>query len=171
VVDAVHSAAGFGSAKAGVSALAADSMLRSLTERMSSAVGTVVGTGTYQTLGSIGVSLDMTGHMSVDSDKLSAALAKDPSAISNVIAGPTNGTGAADVLRDLVKTFDSLGTGLIATKQTALTASTNDLNARILREQDRLNAYADSLRKQFTALDTSSAATTRDANFLTNFFK
>src|SRR4051794_16624161 len=85
VIDAVHSAAGFGSAKATVKALAGDSMLRSLTNRMSDAVSTLVGTGRYNTLGTLGVSLDASGHMSLNEDKLATALQADPNAVANVI--------------------------------------------------------------------------------------
>ena len=171
VIDAVHSASGFGSTKASVSTLAGDSLLRSLTQRMSTAVGTVVGTGAYQTLGSLGIKLDMSGHMSLDSTKLSAALQADPNAVATVIAGATDGNGAADVLRDLVKTFGQVGTGMIAARQTSLTTRSRNLTDRIAREQDRLDQYADSLRKQFTALDSISSANATNSAYLTNYFK
>ena len=152
----MHSASGFGSTKASVSTLAGDSLLRSLTQRMSTAVGTVVGTGAYQTLGSLGIKLDMSGHMSLDSTKLSAALQADPNAVATVIAGATDGNGAA---------------GMIAARQTSLTTRSRNLTDRIAREQDRLDQYADSLRKQFTALDSISSANATNSAYLTNYFK
>ena len=171
VIDMVHNVSGFGSAKASVDGLAGDSLLRSLTQRMSSAVGTQVGTGTYQTLGSIGVSLDRDGHMSVDSTKLNTALAADSAGVANVIAGPDSTTGAIDVLRDVVKAFSQVGTGSIAQRQTSLTSRIKDTNARADREQVRLDAYAAALRKQFTALDSLMSSSTQNSNYLANFFK
>jgi len=171
VVDMVHNLAGFGSTKASVDGLAGDSLLRSLTSRMSNAVGTQVGNGTYQTLGSIGVSLDRDGHMSLDSDKLNKALAADPSGVANVIAGPDSTTGAVDVLRDVVKAFGLAGTGAIAQRQTSLASRIKDTNARADKEQARLDAYADALRKQFTALDTLMSQSSQNQSYLSNFFK
>jgi flagellar hook-associated protein 2 len=170
VIDAVHSAAGFGTAQATVSALAGDSMLRTLTSRMADAVHGVVGTGQYNTLSTLGVSLDATGHMSLDSDKLSAALQADPDAVANVIAGPSNGNGAIDVLRDVVKAFDQSGTGLFASRQTSLTSSLKDLGTRIDTEQSRLDDYAAQLRTQFTKLDTTMSGNNQSMSYLTSFF-
>jgi flagellar hook-associated protein 2 len=175
VVDMVHTASGFGAQKASVDALAGDSLLRSLTTRMSSAVGTPVGTGAYQTLGSLGISLDRTGHMSLDADKLKKALDADPAAVAKVIAGPEAGTGAgtgaADVLRDVVKAFTAASTGGIAARQTSIASRIKDTNASADREQDRLDAYAAALRKQFTALDTYMSSSNQNSTYLANFFK
>lgn len=170
VIDAVHSAAGFGTAQATVSALAGDSMLRSLTDRMSDATRTMVGTGTYNTLSAIGVSLDADGHMSLDESKLDDALQADPNAVASVIAGPNNGDGAVDVLRDVVKAFDQSGTGLLATRETSMTNDLKDLGDRIDTEQSRLDDYATQLRAQFTALDTTMSGTNQDMSYLTSFF-
>ena len=170
VIDSVHSAAGFGTAQATVSALAGDSMLRSLTNRMSDAVGTLVGTGQYNTLGTIGVSLDTSGHMALDEDKLATALQADPNAVANVIAGPNNGDGAVDILRDVVKSFDQSGTGLLAARETSLTTSVKDLGDRIDTEQQRLDDYATQLRAQFTALDSTMSTTNQNMSYLTSFF-
>lgn len=170
VIDSVHSAAGFGTQAASVTALTGDSMLRSLTDRMSNAIGTVVGSGQYQTLGSIGLSLDATGHMQLDSDKLDTALQNDPNAVAKVIAGPNDGDGAVDVLRDVVKSFDQSGTGLFATRQTSLTTQLTDLGDQINTEQSRLDDYAAQLRAQFTALDTTMSGTNQDMSYLSSFF-
>jgi flagellar hook-associated protein 2 len=170
VIDAVHSAAGFGQTQASVSALAGDSMLRSLTDRMANAVGTVVGSGQYQTLGSLGVSLDSDGHMSLDADKLNAALQNDPNGVANVIAGPNNGDGAVDVLRDVVTAFDQSGTGILASRETSLQSQTKDLGNQIDTEQARLDDYAAQLRAQFTQLDTLMSGTSQDMSYLSAFF-
>ena len=170
VIDAVHSAAGFGTQAASVTGLKGDSMLRSLTDRMSNAIGTVVGNGQYQTLGSIGLSLDATGHMQLDSSKLSTALQTDPNAVAKVIAGPNDGDGAVDVLRDVVKSFDQSGTGLFATRQTSITSQVTDLGDRINTEQARLDDYAAQLRAQFTALDTTMSGNNQNMSYLSSFF-
>jgi flagellar hook-associated protein 2 len=170
VIDAVHSAAGFGTTQASVTALAGDSMLRSLTDRMSDAVHTQVGTSQYSSMSSIGVSIDASGHMSLDEDKLAAALQADPNAVANVIAGPNDGNGAADVLHDVVVAFDQSGTGLFASRENSITSNLKDLGDRIDTEQARLDDYANQLRTQFTALDNTMSGTSQDMSYLTKFF-
>ncbi|HTQ03414.1 MAG TPA: flagellar filament capping protein FliD [Polyangiaceae bacterium] len=170
VIDAVHNAAGFGTTPAAVTGLAGDSMLRSLTDQMSNAIGTVVGNGQYQTLGSIGVSLDTNGHMSLDTDKLSTALQNDPNAVAAVIAGPTDGTGAVNVLENVVNTFNQTGTGLFASRETSMQQDLTDLGSEIDTEQQRLNDYADQLKAQFTQLDTLMSGTSQDMSYLSSFF-
>jgi flagellar hook-associated protein 2 len=169
VIDSVHSAAGFGSTKATEKELAGDSLLRSIAGRMSGAVTTAVsGSGQYTTLGSLGVSLGRDGKLSLDSTKLDAALTANPSAVAAVIAGPSSGSGsgAADLLRDVVGAFTQSGTGLIASRQTTLESRTKSLNSRIDREQDRLDRYAEALRKTFTVMDGVVAANNFKAGYL-----
>ena len=174
VVDMVHTVSGFGTTKASVDALAGDSLLRSLTNRMSGALGTQVGTGGYSPLGSVGVKLDRDGHLSLDQTKLEGALQADPAAVARVIAGPEAGTGAgtgvADLLRDVVKAFAGAG-GSISDKQTGLAGRLKSTTDRVNREQDRLDAYAAALRKQFTALDRIMSTTNQNSTYLSNFFK
>ena len=174
VVDMVHTVSGFGTQKASVDALAGDSLLRSLTNRMSGALGTQVGTGALSTMGAIGVKLDRDGHLSLDQTKFEDALQKDPAQVAKLIAGPEAGTGAgkgvADLLRDVVKAFGGVG-GTIADKQSGLATRLKSTNDRVNREQDRLDAYAAALRKQFTALDGIMNKTGQDSTYLSNFFK
>lgn len=170
VVDAVHNAAGFGTTQAAVQGLAGDSMLRSLTDQMSNAIGTQVGNGQYQSLSSIGVSLDVNGHMTLDPDALTTALQNDPDAVANVIAGPTDGTGAMNVLENVVNAFNDLGTGLFATREQSMTQDLSDLGDEIDTEQQRLDDYTNQLKAQFTALDTSMSGTNQQMSFLTDYF-
>ncbi len=87
-----------------------------------------------------------------------------------MIAGPNDGNGAVDVLRDVVKSFDQSGTGLLAGRETSMTADLKDLGDRIDTEQSRLDDYATQLRAQFTALDTTMSGTNQDMSYLTSFF-
>jgi flagellar hook-associated protein 2 len=87
-----------------------------------------------------------------------------------VIAGPTDGSGAVDVLRDVVKAFAQSGTGILASRENSLTSSAKDLGDRIDTEQARLDDYAAQLRAQFTALDSTMSSTNQSMSYLTSFF-
>ncbi|HEY3497024.1 MAG TPA: flagellar filament capping protein FliD [Polyangiaceae bacterium] len=168
VVDSVHTAAGFGSIKASEKELAGDSLLRSMSNRMSSALSTAVtGSGQYTTLASLGVSLGRDGKLSMDGTKLDAALTANPSAVASVIAGTdSGGNGAADLLRNVVTAFTATGTGLLASRQSTLDARAKSMTSRIDREQDRLDRYADALRKAFTVMDGTVAANNAQRSYL-----
>jgi flagellar hook-associated protein 2 len=78
VISKTKELAGSGAIKAKDDMLAGDSTLRSLTNRIASALQTQIsGTSNYKSLSSIGLSLDRSGKLSLDSTKLDKALKAD----------------------------------------------------------------------------------------------
>jgi len=165
VIDNVHTIAGFGSTKGTEKGLIGDPLLRSIANRMSSSVSQVIGSGTYSTLGSLGVQIGRDGKLTLDATKLDKALAADPSAVAKVIGGTDTSSGAADVLRDVVTAFTQSGTGLIASRQETMNSRSKALKQRIDSEEERLARYADALRKQFTVMDGTVAANNANASY------
>jgi flagellar hook-associated protein 2 len=153
VIDNIHTVAGFGATKGSQKELVGDPLLRSITNRMSSSVTQVIGSGTYSSLGSLGVQLGRDGKLTLDAAKLDKALSADPAAVAKVIGGTDSTSGAADVLRDVVTAFTQSGTGLIASRQETLNSRSKTLKQRIDNEEERLQRYADALRKQFSVMD------------------
>jgi flagellar hook-associated protein 2 len=169
VVTKVKTLAGNGSIKATDEVLAADSTLRSLTSRMSSSLQTDIGaSNTYRTLGSIGLSLDRTGKLSLDTAKLDKALSADAGSVSKLLAGTDATSGVMDVVSGAIDAFTRRDTGLLTVKSTALTEQTKRLQARIDKEETRINRYADLLRKQFTQMDTKVAAYNAQSSYLSS---
>ena len=160
VMNRIHSSAGYGQIKATNSVLSGDSALRSITQRLGSAVLTnVSGNGKYSTLGSIGLSTTRDGLMSLDAGKLATALQADTAGVTNLLAGSgTNSTsGVMDALSALAKNVTGTG-GTLTTRSEALTNRGKSLTDQANREQDRLDRYAEALRKQFTAMDGTVAS-------------
>ena len=169
VVTKVKDTAGSGSIKARDEVLAGDSTLRSLTSRISRALQTDIGgTGQYRTLGSVGLSLDRNGKLSLDSVKLDKALAADSAGVTTLLAGTDTAKGVLDTVSEVADAFTRRDTGLLSIKNTALTDQTKRLQARIDREETRINRYADLLRKQFTQMDTQVAGWNAQGNYLSN---
>ena len=170
LLSKVHTAAGHGSTAASNKELAADSTLRGMSNRLSSTLQTVSGSGPYSTLGSIGLSLQKDGTLALDSTKLEAALSTDPSSVTKLFAGDATTTGVMTTLGKAIATYSQTGTGL-------LTQHTNDLQARITgytdnisRAQDRLDAYQTLLQKEFTHMDTTVTANNSDLSYLVNLY-
>lgn len=168
VVTKVKALAGSSSAAPQDALLAGDSTLRSIQSRLSSALQTVSGgTSAYNTLASIGLSVDKTGHLSLDGTKLTTALTNDAAGVTNMLAGVDGGAqGVMDVMSSAVDAFTRSDTGIIATRSAAFTTETKSLQDRIDAEETRINRYSDMLKKQFTDMDTQVAAYNNQASYL-----
>lgn len=160
VIKQVHTLAGYGKTAASNPALQGDSALRSVASRLSNSLLQAVGSGKFQSMGSIGVSLAKDGTLSLDRGKLATALQQDPNAVSTVLAGTgTNGTdGIMDLLGGAADALNDPKGGVIQSAHDAFDSRAKSLEDQVAREQDRVDAYAESLRKQFTAMDSAVAA-------------
>ncbi len=160
--------AGNGTIKAKDANLAGDSTLRAITSRLSSALQTVTSTtGTYTSLGSVGLSLDRSGKLSLDSAKFTKAMAADSDAVTKLLSGTSGGAlGVMNVVSSAVDIFTKAGSGLLVGRSEALTAATKRLQGRIDAEETRINRYAEQLRKQFTRMDTTVASWNAQSNYL-----
>jgi flagellar hook-associated protein 2 len=171
VISKVKELAGNGTSKAKDANLAGDSTLRSISQRLQSALQTKgTNSGTYDTLSSVGLSLDRSGKLSLDATKFSKALAADSDGVTKMLAGTTSSAGGVmSVISDAVDMFTKSGTGLLANRTEAMNATSKRLQSRIDREDIRINRYADQLRKQFTQMDTAVAGWNAQGNYLARF--
>jgi flagellar hook-associated protein 2 len=170
VISKVKDLAGSGSIKPKDSLLAGDSTMRAITSRLSSALQTVTGgSGAYRTLGSIGLSLDRSGKLSLDAAKFDKAIAADAASVTKLLSGVDGGAnGVMDVVSSTVDAFTRTGSGLLVNKSDSLTSSIKRLQGRIDSEETRVNRYADMLRKQFTQMDSQVAAYKSQSTYLTS---
>ena len=128
---------------------------------------TVGGSGAYRTLGSVGLALDRTGRLSLDAAKFDKAMAADSEGVTKLLAGTDSGTqGVMDVVTSTVDLFTNRDKGLLVSRSNALTDTSKRLQARIDREDVRINRYAEQLRKQFTQMDTQVASWNAQSNYL-----
>jgi flagellar hook-associated protein 2 len=174
VLAKINTAAGKGSTKAGNSELASDSTLRGITNRLSIALQTISGSGKYNTLGSVGLSLQRDGKLALDSTKLNAAVTADPSAVTALFAGTSsNGTttkGVMSTLSSAIKAYNQTGTGLLTQHQTDLQSRVKTMTNSVNREQDRLDRYRALLQKQFSAMDTNVTSNNNDMSYLSRLY-
>jgi len=171
VLSKINAAAGKGSTKAGNSELASDSTLRGITNRLSTALQTITGSGKYNTLGSVGLSLQRDGTLSLDSNKLNAAVTADASAVTALFAGTdSSNTGVMGALSSTIKAYNQTGTGLLTLHKTDLQNRVKTMSDSMDREQDRLDRYQALLQKQFAAMDTSVTSNNSDMGYLTRLY-
>ncbi len=160
-VNAMHAAGGYGQVKATSKTLAGDSALRSIAQNLSSTMTAAQGgQGAMASLGQIGISQTRDGLLQLDETKLTTAMSTDAVGVEKLLGrapGAAVGGAMAD-LKDLVTKLTLTGKGVLDTRQKAFTDQAKKLDERATAEQLRLDDYAEKLRKQFTAMDTSVAA-------------
>ncbi|MHA6820801.1 flagellar filament capping protein FliD [Ralstonia pseudosolanacearum] len=98
-------------------ALASDVSTKTLINQITDVLGQAIGSGTYQSLGSIGVTIGSDGTLSIDNTKLSAAITASPSQVAGLFAGA--GT-ATDALVSVPSFSDSTQAGTYAVNVTQL---------------------------------------------------
>jgi len=143
-------------------ALQGNSTLRTARNQMRSLVfgATAGGSSVYQHLSNIGVSLAKDGSLSVDTTKLNAAVAADPTSVANLVAAV--GTAYNSGIEGLVGS-----TGIITSATDGANRSVKDLTAREQTLSDRLTVIEAQYRKQFTALDSLIAGMKQTSTYLT----
>jgi flagellar hook-associated protein 2 len=160
VISSIHADAGYGSTAANNANLSADSTLRSIASQLSSTVQGLFGSGSYQRLADVGISLQQDGTLAVDTTKLDAAFANSPATVEGLFArGPlaTSG-GAMATLSDLATSFAAPTTGLLAVESQGFTNQATQLNQSITTEQAHITAYQATLQAEFNAMETSYSA-------------
>jgi flagellar hook-associated protein 2 len=170
VISKVKELAGSGGTTATDALLAGDSTLRSITSRISSALqNDVGGSSAYKTLGSVGLSLDRSGRLSLDSTKFDKALTADADGVTRLLAGTDSASGVMDVMSAAVDSFTAKDTGLLSSRSEAMQKRVKSYQDRIDREEIRINRYGDLLRKQFTAMDTQVASWNQQSSYLSAY--
>jgi flagellar hook-associated protein 2 len=132
-------------------ALQGNSVLREVQSKLSRLVfDTGLGDGfDKQTLSSIGVSVSKAGDgsLSIDADKLAAAIAKEPEAVANLAAK------VGEAFDKELKAIVGIG-GRIQTSTDSLKTSVRDVEKRQEALELRMQQVEARYRAQFTALDT-----------------
>ena len=147
---------------------------------LSSLITSSFGTGTYNNLRSIGITLDSTNSLVIDSTVLNKALTDDFAGVQALFSGSaasggsgTKVTGLADQMSDLVKQYSDPATGLIQSEINSLQARDATLQTKadaVQQAADQYETYligvyakmeskikqADILKQQITAILTGS---------------
>ncbi|MFQ5696683.1 MAG: flagellar filament capping protein FliD [Myxococcota bacterium] len=155
--------------------LLGDSVVTRLQRDLGSVLATSFGTGTIQTAGQVGLSLDRQGVLSLDETKLRSALATSIDGVSTFFSGAG---GFADALRNVADAFvrptdpsDPTGTakGILLARIDGQSRAISDLDTRIQRAQDRLDTFESDLVRRFSALESTISGIQAQGSFLAQF--
>jgi flagellar hook-associated protein 2 len=114
----------------------------------------------------IGITIDKSGVMALDSTKLNKALESNLSAVSDVFAS-TNGVAVR--LDNKLSVYLQSG-GALDSRQTSLNKTLTSLGNQRTNVQLRLDNLQNGLQKQFIAMDLAVGQFKQTASFLTQKF-
>ena len=140
--------------KAGL--LLADSVTARVAERLNQALTSPIG-GSALSSGGVGLSLGRDGVVTFDRAKLLAAYESDPAAVVGAFTSGAAGTaddGIAERLQSVAKDTTDSVSGAIATAIAGRKSVIADVDRQIRAWDDRLALREQSLRKQFSNLET-----------------
>jgi len=125
--------------------------------------------GTMRTLADVGVATNRDGTLSVDSTRLTTALASDPAAVEALFADGTgaSGGGLSAALSSIATRLTDKTFGLDAAT-TRYTKQQTDLADAKAKLADATTASTDRMTKQFAGMDARVAAYKSTQTFLTN---
>jgi len=105
--------------------------------------------GSYSSMTMVGIGQDRYGNMTFDKDEFAAALAKDKDGVMSLITGED---GLADRFKDMADDY-TFSDGFLTIRQTMYSDRSSSIAKAIDRMEDRVTAYGDRLKKQFTKLE------------------
>jgi flagellar hook-associated protein 2 len=166
VNSALHAQLDYTGTQKGTDTLFGDSTLRQLQGALGSLMSSSYGpaTSATNTLGSIGLTRGTDGSLTLDSSKLTAALAQNPNAVSDLFV--TGGFAAATTT--LADAYSRPGDGFLASKSTSLTSQSAILQTQADEINTRADALQTQLQAQFTALETSISNLKSQGAYLTS---
>lgn len=146
--------------------LTGDSMVRSLQSQLRNMIGDNV-----VALQALGISMDKTGAMTLDSEVLADALETNPSAVSNLFGSTdgsdTSGKTLGDTLTTLLDSMLDENKGVIPQRQEALERKNDDLEVQMEALDARMEKVQARYEAQFTAMETTMAQMSTISSYLT----
>ncbi len=166
VVRNVNSQTTYSGAKLGPETLFGDRSVVALRQNLGSVLSTsYTANGATTSVGMIGIKLNSDGTLTLDQDKLTAALQKDPKAVQNLFVGDRN-NGLAKSLNDLVDRFAGTS-GVLTLAKTNRNDNLGKLAAQIAKIEDRAELMRTQWTSQFAKLDALTQTYKSQQSYLT----
>ncbi|UQY42734.1 flagellar filament capping protein FliD [Mixta hanseatica] len=161
---------GSGSQDTGNGDLLGDGTLRNIQTRLRSTLSTASQTGgDISLLSQIGVTQDLNGKLTVDSDKLNKALNEKSTSVVNFLSGDDKTTGFATQASNLLKSILA-SDGSIQRAEDGINTSLKRLSDQYDQVTTQIEATMARYKTQFTSLSTLVSSMTQTGNYLTQQF-
>jgi flagellar hook-associated protein 2 len=143
-----------GGAQKAAGSLSGDSTLRSAQSDMRMMMTQSLSdlNGTFASVGAMGITVGRDGTLSVDSEKLKAAVNKDYESVTSVFTGLGSTKGLMAQMVDKLDPYVR-SDGAITNRITSLATSNRDMDNQISHIQLRLDKYEEQLQTQYASLE------------------
>jgi flagellar hook-associated protein 2 len=167
-ITAIKTSSAYDAANKKAAILTGDSTTRSIQSQLFSLVGTGVSgiKGGIARLSDVGITVQKDGTLSVDSGKLSAAIADPDKDVASLFAQTTSNNEGIAVRFNTLLTGIVGANGMINSRTDGINASIKDLQKRADSFSLRLESIEKRYRTQFTALDTLVASMNQTSSYL-----
>jgi flagellar hook-associated protein 2 len=168
VNSALHVQLDYTGTKKGTDTLFGDATLRQLQGALGSVMSAGYGASTTSanTLGAIGLTRATDGALSLDSTKLTAALATNPNAVSDLFVTG----GFAKAMTTMTDAYARSSDGILASKSQSLVSQFKQLQTQADQINSRADALQTQLQAQFTQLETAMSKLKGQSAYLTSIF-
>jgi flagellar hook-associated protein 2 len=148
VVGALHQQLDYSGSTAGTETLFGDSTLMQLEGALDTITTGQLGNG--QSLASLGLQIDKTGQMSLDTDTLDSALASDPNALSTIFVGQN----VSKTFTDLINGYTEAGDGILSQQVQGYSDEETSLQQQIDTIDSNATTLQTQLQDEFNNLET-----------------
>jgi flagellar hook-associated protein 2 len=136
-------------------------------ELRSTLTGQYVAGGAWSSLARVGVEFDRTGTLTVDADRLTAALSSDEAGVRRLFLGDGTNPGVVSAIGGTIDRYADAG-ALIADTQDRINAQVQSLDRRLAALEIRLADRRALLQKEFSVADTLMAQLNSQSGSLQN---
>ncbi len=159
IMTAINGQLTYTGTTAGTDTLFGDSTLRQLKTTLSSLASQSFGS---MSLIDLGVTLDKTGTMSLDSTKLDTTLDTNPNAVSDLFVTG----GLSQAVKSLTSSYTESGDGILYTKSQGLSDHSKALQDQIDQINNNATALQTRLEAQFTALEQTMSQLNSQSSYI-----
>ncbi|GLR11021.1 flagellar filament capping protein FliD [Mixta theicola] len=149
--------------------LLGDGTLRNIQTRLRSMLSTSQSGGDYSLLSQIGVTQDVDGKLTVDSDKLNTALDEKSASVVTFLSGDGKTTGFATQASNLLESMLA-SDGSVQQAEDGINTTLKRLSDQYDQVNDQITATMARYKTQFTSLSTLVSSMTQTGNYLTQQF-
>jgi len=132
-------------------------------------VQTATGANPITTLSQVGVSFQTDGTLSLDTNKLNAALASNPSGVAAVFGNTDGKSGFGNQINNLVTTLTSTS-GALTAATNGINSTLKDLSNQYTAMQNNIDSTIANYKAQFTQLDMIMSQMQSTSTYLTQQF-
>lgn len=141
--------------------LAGDSICSSVKSALKNVINNFT-TSDGKTLYQMGISIDKSGQLSIDSEKLTNAMDSNYEGFINVMKD------LSSKLDDEIEIYTKSGTGILTQRSEAANTEWTNLKSRLSAMDEYMTNYEARLRKKYTNLDTSMANMNSNLSYITS---